>query len=166
VTFSDTEVTPHQAALARRIEEVVARNAEYERRELPSRGNGPEIEFAIRTTFQDLTVRIVVYQDGVHLMANGAWTSLEMVDPRHHERWAEAAVSGVTGLLDGPLRFRVRHTLVRSRPEGAIYLRYGNRSGWTGDLLASLGIGREYSFDDWYRRRSERDRQAGDSSHQ
>jgi hypothetical protein len=148
--FSDCEVTPHQAALANRIEQVLAHVTQYQRREARSEGNGPSVDFDLRTRPPNVTVRIIVYQDSVQVGANQALVIIELVRPKSYAKWVEDAVSAVTALIGAPLRIRVRETLIKRRPTGAIYLEQPNRNGWNGDLLSCLGAGRILTFADWF----------------
>jgi hypothetical protein len=150
VQFSETEITPHQMAVARRIEDVLVRTAEYRRCERASEGNGPSVEFDIRTRHPGLMVRIIVYQDSVQLLANDAVDMIEMLDSKYYERWSEAAASATAALFEAPLRIRIRHTMFARNRTGSIYLQYGGRGGWSGDGLSSLGIGKTFTFSDWY----------------
>lgn len=90
IRFSDTEVTPHQAALAKRIEQVLADATQFERREKPSEGNGPSVDFDLRTRSPNLSVRVIVYQDSVQVIANEALVMIELVDPKHYPDWVKA----------------------------------------------------------------------------
>lgn len=150
VRFSDSEVTPHQSVLANRVEQVLADTTQYERRERASQGNGPSVELVLRTRPVNLTVELFVFQDSVQILANEAIDMIELVHPKYYSAWVETAVLTVRALVDHPLRIRVRKTLFKRWPTGAIFYKYENGDGWCGDGLAILGFGKTYTFADWY----------------
>jgi hypothetical protein len=101
---------------------------------MPSEGNGPSVDFELRTKAPNVKVRIVVYQDSVQVVANQALVMIELVRPESHAEWVEGAASAVSALIGAPLRIRIRETLINRRPTGAIYLEHPKRRGWNGDL--------------------------------
>jgi hypothetical protein len=54
---------------------------------MPSEGNGPSVDFELRTKAPNVKVRIVVYQDSVQVVANQAPVMIELVRPESHAEW-------------------------------------------------------------------------------
>ena len=145
VTFDDSIVTPHQAAAAGRIEQLIRTKAKYDRSVHASEGNGPCVEFLIATKETGLDVRLVLYQDSFHILANAAEVRIEL-DPDQYEAWIASSVQATSLLFEAPLCIRTRRTIVRRHTVGAI--RIG--STWSGELLAARGYGAVHTFEDWY----------------
>jgi hypothetical protein len=149
IQFSDSAIAPHQQAVADRIEHAVASKTQFDHRQWPSGGNGPALEFSIRTARADLTVRITVFQDSVWLNVNHASVMIELGDD--YDSWADDVVYLVNALVSAaPLRIRVRQTLILKRPTGAIYLEGAEGGGWSGDLSCCRGAGTMHTFENWY----------------
>jgi len=149
ITYDDALPTQHQLAVAERIRQVLDTRVLYDRVVKSSTGNGPSIEFMIRTTKAGLSVRLAVYQDSFHVLANEAEFQVELVEPDQYDAWADKVVELTTRLLSGPLRIRVRHPFLKwFRPEGSVFLSAADGGTWNGALSGRAG--REQVFEDWY----------------
>lgn len=150
VRFDATDVTPHQADLAGRLEREIGRRAHYSRAVEPDDGNGPCVKFRVRTTKEDLRVMLALYQDSFHIWANEAEVRVGMPDTESYEDWVETAVLICRELFEGPLRFRIKTPrLFRWLPaEGAIYLSCGGQGAWSGST--AFGGGQETTVENWY----------------
>jgi hypothetical protein len=88
-----------------------------------------------------------LYGDSFHMFANAC--EVRIVRTGDPQPWATGCLAAITALVSHPLRLRTRRTLF-GRRTGAIFLDAPG-GGWSGELLAVLGLGREETFTDWLR---------------
>ena len=154
ITYNETITTEHQLALAARVEEFLRTSARYQRDVVQSRGNGPAVEFVIATQSSELSVTLELYQDSFHIHANGAEVIIELVrpeNPGNYDRWAADVYEAAKALFSPTLRLRLRRSMFGAHKTGAIYFARGSGGSWSGDLLSALGIGRQVTFQNWYK---------------
>ena len=154
ITYSETITTEHQLALAAQVEEFLRTSARYQRDVGQSRGNGPAVEFVIATQSSELSVTLVLYQDSFHIIANEAEVIIELVRRENlgsYDRWAADVSQATKALFSPTLRLRLRRSMFGAHKTGAIYFARGSGGSWSGDLLSALGIGRQVTFQNWYK---------------
>jgi len=119
----------------------------FERRDDPQVPNGPCHFWDLKTS-TGIQLRLRLYDDSFHMFANAC--EVRIVRTGDPQPWATGCLAAITALVAHPLRLRTRRTLF-GRRTGAIFLDAPG-GGWSGELLAVLGLGREETFTDWLSR--------------
>jgi hypothetical protein len=98
-----------------------------------------------------LSIEFFIAPDSFQVDANGADLRYGVMDAGDDAvRWLKESQEIVRALLHNELRIRLRRTLFGGRT-GAIWVPADAGGRWNGDLLAVLGVGREYRYTEWWR---------------
>jgi hypothetical protein len=85
------------------------------------------------------------------IIANEAEVIIELVRPENYDRWTAHVCEATKALFSPSLRLRLRRSMFGAHQRGAIYFARGSEGRWSGDLLSALGIGRQVTFQNWYK---------------
>jgi hypothetical protein len=117
------------------------------RRDDPQTPNGSCHSWDLKTG-AGVEVRLQLFDDSFHMFANACEVRIDRTEDA--QPWEKVCLAATAALVAYPLRLRTRRTLFGGRT-GAIFLDGPDR-GWSGELLAVLGVGREETFTEWLSR--------------